>query len=139
MGKVGLVFEKGILQMEKDIQFSAKKVDDSWKDKVAVDKGAAPAAQGPASQREGNRPPPVSSEAFLQFLNSLALQALVHLGEVPHPETRQPEPNLEQAREVIDLLLALKAKTEGNVGPEEKSFFNSVLPEIQMKFVRSAP
>ena len=44
------------------------------------------------------------------------------------------EVNLEGAKEIIDLLIALKDKTAGNLAPEEKELFESLLPGLQMKF-----
>ena len=59
---------------------------------------------------------------------------MMHLGEIPNPETQKREVNLEAAREIIDLLGQLKEKSQGNLSAEEMDFFNSLLPELQLKF-----
>jgi len=61
---------------------------------------------------------------------------MMFLGDVENPQTHKTEVNLEGAREVIDLLGELKTKTEGNVSSEEMEIFNSLLPELQMKYSR---
>ena len=59
---------------------------------------------------------------------------MIHLGELPHPASGQREADPDAAREAIDLLLALKVKTESNASPEEMEIFQNVLPELQLKF-----
>ncbi|MDP3919379.1 MAG: DUF1844 domain-containing protein [Candidatus Omnitrophota bacterium] len=120
------------MQSDKDIHFPEKKVDQNWKEKVEGDKARVrpePASAGSAPQ---------SSQAFLSLLNSLAMQAMIHMGEIPHPESQKPEVEIDEARSVIDLLVQLKEKTRSNTGPEENTFFESVLPELQMKFVQKS-
>ena len=70
----------------------------------------------------------------MELVSSLGYQTLMHLGEIPNPATRQQETNLEAAQEIINLLQALKEKTEGNTSPEEKELLVSLVAELQMKF-----
>lgn len=113
--------------MEKENKASDKKVDESYKEAVHKEKETE---KGGSSER-----PPVS---FLNFLTSLGYQALILLGEMPHPETGQTQVDMALARETIDLLVLLEAKTKGNREPEEDYFLKTLLPEIQMKFVAKA-
>ncbi|MBI3322298.1 MAG: DUF1844 domain-containing protein [Candidatus Omnitrophica bacterium] len=69
------------------------------------------------------------------FLSSLSMQALVALGEIPHPATNLAAENLEQARYFIDLLGMLQEKTKGNLTQEEASILEGVLYELRMKYV----
>ncbi len=109
--------------MEKDVRFTEKKVDEGWKQNVSREKGGrTPEAH------------PKSALSFTTFLTSLGYQALIHLGELPHPETRNHRVDLEAAKETIDLLMLLESKTRGNLDPEEEKTFESLLPELQMKF-----
>lgn len=128
---------------DRDIRFTEKKVDDGWKEQVLKDKGAAqvPQSQNTASQSPQNaKPAPdqkrkASSPIFYNFLNSLAIQVLMNLGEMPQGAGMGPgEVNLDAAREILDLLVVLKEKTEGNLGPEESQYFMTALPELQLKF-----
>lgn len=129
--------------MNKDIRFTQKKIDDSWKDQVQREQGKAAAApaSGPSGRTPQAAPPPAAeakptSKPYLNFITSLGLQAMMHLGEMPNPETQTAEVNLDAAREILDLLVALKEKSEGNLSREEKQFFFSFLPELQLKFAQ---
>ncbi len=123
--------------MEKDIRYTQKKVDDGWKDQIAKEKGDAPRQQ---PSPEKNVPPSEKqiphSQLFFNFLTSLGYQAMIHLGEVPNPETQQPEGNLHAAKEIIDLLVEIEKKTNGNLSAQEADFFQTVLPQIQLKFTQ---
>ena len=111
--------------MEKEVRFTEKKVDQSWKEDVAREKGKHPF-------EEGSKP----GLSFSPFLTSLGYQALMHLGEIPHPDTHQVELDLEAAKETIDLLLLLESKTKGNRTSEEENLLKNLLAELQMKFVK---
>ena len=118
---------------EKDIRFTDKRVDESWKEQTAREKAKAPDPQASAA---GPRANTETSKLFLGFLNSLGIQAMFHLGEIPHPETHQKEIRLDGAREIIDLLVEIKKKTQGNLSSEEKQFLDSLLSELQLKFAQ---
>jgi hypothetical protein len=76
------------------------------------------------------------SEASMSVLMmSIASSAAMSMGLSPHPETGKLDKNKEMARFNIDLLLVLKEKTKGNLTKEEESFLNSVLQDLQMRFV----
>lgn len=113
--------------MDKEVRFTEKKVDQSWKEEVSREKGKA----GP---EPGDRPP----LSLSTFLTSLGYQTLMNLGELPHPETNERHLDLEAAKETIDLLVLLESKTRGNRTPEEEELLKNLLPELQMKFVEKA-
>lgn len=121
---------------DKEIKFTEKKVDESWKDQVNREKGATSRPSEGAPQKSPAAAK--TSKPFSNLLSSLSYQAMFHLGEIPNPETQQPELNLEAAREIIDLLTALKEKTAGHLSPEEADVFQTLLPELQMKFSQKA-
>ncbi len=124
---------------DKDIRFVEKKVDESWKEQAAREREKSQPASPNSSQSKDAQPEakrPQTSGPFLNFLKSLGYQAMIHLGELPHPSTGQRETDIEAARETIDLLLALKAKTGTNASPEEAEIFQGVLPELQLKFAQ---
>ncbi len=82
-------------------------------------------------------PPQDSSQAvdFASFLLSLATTGMVHLGEIPEPNTGQISEDLEGARQMIDILSILKEKTEGNLSGEEARLLENLLYELRMKFL----
>lgn len=122
----------------KDIRFTEKKVDESWKDQAARDREtAAPVSKSAAASKAGVTSPKTSKE-FVNLLSTLGYQAMFHLGEITDPQTGETEVNLEAAKEAIDLLAAIKEKTVNNLSPEEAEIFQQILPELQMKFSRKA-
>lgn len=72
---------------------------------------------------------------FSTFVLSLASSALVHLGEVPNPETGGTDRNEDLARNAIDVLTMLEDKTRNGLTPEENKLIRDVLYELRMKFV----
>lgn len=119
----------------KDIRFSEKKIDESWKSEVTKDKG-------PKKNPSKNREPRVEAEAsshFITLISSLGMQALIQLGEVEDPVTKMPSPDLEAAKMSIDLLATLKEKTSGNLTAQEEKLLDSLLFDLQMKFVKQVP
>lgn len=72
---------------------------------------------------------------FSTFVLSLASSALVHLGEVPNPETGGTTRNEALARNAIDVLTMLDDKTRNGLTPEESKLMRDVLYELRMKFV----
>jgi hypothetical protein len=127
----------------KDVRFTDKKIDDSWKEQIAKDKGSKTEEAAPTKEDRVKHPPttspaPATSKVFLNFITSLGYQAMMQLGEIPNPETSQPETNLDAAREIIDLLIHLNEKTKGNLSSEEQDFFSGVLPELQLHFTRKS-
>ena len=68
------------------------------------------------------------------FLQSLAQQGLMQMGLIPWPHG-QRELALEQARDTVDILEMLKAKTRGNLTAEEQQLMDTVVYELKMSFV----
>ena len=131
-----------------------KRVDESWKEQVWQDKekapelaprsaGAAPGAGSAEPQRREPAAPQRRREGapspFQMFLSSLSMQALIALGEIPHPATQTMEPDEQQARYLIDTLEMLQQKTRGNLDGEESALLDNVLYELRMKFVAQNP
>lgn len=112
--------------MDKDVRFTEKKVDQSWKENVVREKVTA----------EPQPSPDEKTLSLSTFLTSLGYQILIHLGEIPHPVTQEKIVDLIAAKETIDLLALLERKTQGNRTPEEDKLIKTLIPEMQMKFVQ---
>jgi hypothetical protein len=85
-------------------------------------------------------PKPPREIDFTTFCISLASSAFVHLGEVPHPESQKVEPDLLLAKQTIDLLGLLQAKTRGNLTAEEEKLLEHLLADLRLRYVaKSAP
>ena len=57
------------------------------------------------------------------------------LGGYADPRTGQPMLDLEGAREMIDMLDALREKTMGNLAPEEDTLVLDVLGNLKLAFM----
>ena len=127
------------MSLEKDIRFTEKKVDAGWKDTVARD-AAAQNVESKAQTREGNREANKNKEAkpsqpLVTLLSSLGMQALIQLGEVEDPGTGLRSQDLAGAKATIEFLRALKEKTQGNLTGEESKLLESIIYNVQVKFV----
>ncbi len=118
------------MKQDKDIRFTEKKVDSSWKEHIVASQSTAPE---PSQQTQKV----ATSKIFLSLVQSLGIQALMHLGAIPNPMTNETEVNHEAAKEAIDLLMTLRDKTSGNLSPEEQKILDSLLSELQIKFSQS--
>jgi hypothetical protein len=78
---------------------------------------------------------PLPEVTFSTFILSLASSTLVQLGEVPNPETNRVEQDLAMARHSIDILNMLRQKTECSLEDQERKMLDSILYELQMKYV----
>lgn len=76
--------------------------------------------------------PPVT---FSSFIYSLGTSALILMGESLDPKAPTPPMNLPQAKEIIDILSVLEAKTQGNLTSEEQSVMTDMLYALRMKYV----
>jgi hypothetical protein len=73
---------------------------------------------------------------FTTFVYSLASAAMVHLGEMPEPESGQVSANLPLAKHTIDTLAMLEEKTKGNLTPDEAKQVADILGHLRMLYVR---
>ncbi len=106
---------------------------------VAAAAPAPPKAAAPGAKAEAPKPPPKAAEppgalSFSLFVQSLAQQCLMQLGLMPWPHG-QREMQLEQARDTIDILVMLKAKTTGNLSAEEQQLLDAAVYELKMSWV----
>ena len=72
---------------------------------------------------------------FSTFVLSMASSALVHLGEVPNPETGTTVSDEALARNAIDVLTMLDDKIRNGLTSDESKLIRDVLYELRMKFV----
>ncbi len=119
-------------------------IDEDWKSQVQAEKEQA-AKTKPAARPQGadaGQPdavdPPMPRASFELLLTMLATEALVALGQVPHPLTRQVQIQRNQAQYLIDMLDVLRAKTKGNLSPGEEQLIESLLHQLRLAFVETA-
>lgn len=78
---------------------------------------------------------PLPEVTFSTFVMSLASSALVHLGEVPEPESGRTMANLPVAKHTIDILAMLQEKTGNCLAADERRLLEGLLYELRMKYV----
>jgi len=75
---------------------------------------------------------------FATFVLSLSHSALVHLGDAPDPNGGQGKPDLELARQTIDVLAILETKTRGNLTGEEERLLSTALYDLRLRYVQAS-
>jgi hypothetical protein len=75
---------------------------------------------------------PMSFDIFVLSLNA---SALIHLGEAEGGKAAATT-NLPLARQTIDILALLEAKTRGNLTGEEERLLQQILFDLRMRYSR---
>jgi hypothetical protein len=78
---------------------------------------------------------PKRSPAFENLVRMLGSNAAMVLGAYADPRTGQPMIDPDAARELIDMLDALREKTHGNLAPEEDSLLLDLLGKLKMTYL----
>jgi Domain of unknown function (DUF1844) len=73
---------------------------------------------------------------FSTFVLSLTTSALIHLGEIPDPASKERTVSLPTAKYTIEILEIIKEKTKGNLDSEEEKLLNDVLFDLRMKYIK---
>ncbi len=73
--------------------------------------------------------------SFSILVMSIASSAAMSLGLAPNPQTNKVEKDRNMAKFNIDLLLILQEKTKKNLSDDEGKFLDSVVADLQMKFL----
>jgi len=72
---------------------------------------------------------------FLQLVLGLQQSGMIALGKLMNPMTRKVETNLDMARDTIETLAAIEARTRGNLEPDEARVLQQVLTDLRLNFV----
>jgi hypothetical protein len=72
---------------------------------------------------------------FLSLVVGLQQSGMVGLGKLMNPVTRKVEVNLTMAREAIDTLAALEARTRGNLESDEARVLQQALDALRMNYL----
>lgn len=108
---------------------------------VASPSSAAPSttsiAPEPGSQaRQAPAPDaPKPSRGLEMLINFVAQNAAMLLGAYPDPRTGESMLDLEGARELVDMLDALRETTRGNLAPDDERLLIEVLGSLKLSFM----
>jgi Domain of unknown function (DUF1844) len=97
--------------------------------KAAGEKQPQPAAVPEPAEKPQRLP------AFEMLIDLIARNAVALLGGITDPRTGQPMMDLEGAREVVDMLDALREKTRGNLATEEEQLLLDVIGSLKMSYL----
>lgn len=76
---------------------------------------------------------PAAPPATFDFLvHTFFTQALMALGRIPNPITKQSHVNLATARHFVDMLAMLEQKTAGNLTADEARLLEEVQHQLRM-------
>jgi Domain of unknown function (DUF1844) len=108
--------------------------------KGAKSPSANPSATASASSPAGDTPQtldaePQGSRSFQMLVDFLVRNAAAMLGGMADPRTGQAYLDLEGAREVIDMLDALREKTRGNLSKADDDLLIEVLGQLKLTFM----
>jgi hypothetical protein len=109
---------------------------EAQREAVVLPSPAAPAAgqQAPLAP-EPAADIPKRSPAFENLVRMLGSNAAMVLGAYADPRTGQPMIDPDAARELIDMLDALREKTHGNLAPEEDTLLLDLLGKLKMTYL----
>lgn len=109
---------------EQEREWKREEVKAKTEAKAAEERAAAPAAGTPKR-----------SPAFENLIRMIGSNAAMVLGAYADPNTGQPMFDPDAARELIDMLDALRDKTKGNLAPEEDNMLMDLLGKLKMTYL----
>ncbi len=97
----------------------------------AAIESTGPADAAPVPDASGRVP----NRAFQMLVDFIARNAAMLLGGYQDPRTGQPLLDLEGAREIIDMLDALRETTRGNLAAEDDRILLDVIGSLKLSFM----
>jgi hypothetical protein len=138
-------------ELRKDVVESEKREEEAAAKKATTGSQAAPqskasgnaqAAKAPAQPSDAGPGAPEaaegteeSSRSFQLLVDFLTRNAAAMLGGMADPRTGQAFVDLEGAREMIDMLDALREKTRGNLSKADEDLLIEVLGSLKLTFM----
>lgn len=117
----------------RDKRFSAQKEEEG----PPQAKREAKKEEVPPGEAESGQKTALPEISFVNLILSLSTSALIQLGEIQDPATKQAEKNLPLAQQTIDLISLLQQKTKGNLTPEEGQLMENILYDLRMRYVKA--
>jgi hypothetical protein len=90
----------------------------------------------PESDADDRAAPPAT---FDFLVHTLFTQALMSLGRIPNPITKQTHRNLATARHFVDTLAMLETKTKGNLTEDERRLLEEIQHQLRMQILTENP
>jgi uncharacterized protein DUF1844 len=106
-------------------------------EEAATTPAATAGDEDAAGPRGAAGSPTLPAVDFHTFVLSLGSSALLHLGELEHPDVGAPQKDLPLAKHTIDILVMLEEKTKGNLTPAEEKLIGSLLYDLRLRYVEA--
>lgn len=135
------VVDRRLFTAEGELRKDALEQERREEESAATAQKSAAGKGGPSASSASPAAPSISAEAqkpshgFQILLDFLARNAAVLLGGYADPATGQAIVDLEGARELIEMLDALREKTQGNLTPEDDRLLIEVLGSLKLSFL----
>lgn len=104
---------------------------------AGTDRPAEPQAETAKSSEENVPPQHTEGVPLMNFLQQQAYLAMIYLGQQPHPATGLVQAQPEGAREVIDVLLMLRSRTQNNLTREEEFALGDLIHQLQLAYLKA--
>ncbi|OGP54142.1 MAG: hypothetical protein A2162_07840 [Deltaproteobacteria bacterium RBG_13_52_11b] len=121
--------EKGFVV--KDRRFTAKKEGEESPQPKMEKREESPREEKP--EQDASLP----EITFPSLLLSLSTSALIQLGEIQDPVSKQTVKNLPLAKQTIDIIGMLKEKTKGNLTSDEEKLLEHMLYDLKLRYVKA--
>lgn len=79
-----------------------------------------------------------NSHLFVMLIFNFAQLAMVNLGKIANPETKETKVDLQGASYFIDSLVMLREKSKGNLSKEESDLLDDQIAMLQMNYAETA-
>jgi hypothetical protein len=99
---------------------------------------AEPGSDEPTPPERRGRRAQVGERSLEDLFLMLASSAVVALGDAPDPATGQVRRDPAAAADVIDLLVLLREKTQGNRSERETQLIEGLIYDLQLRYVAAA-
>lgn len=113
-------------------------IDEDWKSQVAAEREAAK-SQPAAADSEGiatdDAVEQLPEASFELLISTFVTEAMVALGQFPHPGTGEVSADPEHAKFAIDMIDVIAEKTKGNLNPMEEQGIQDLLHQLRMAYV----
>jgi hypothetical protein len=120
------------IEEERREQEEAKKAPNPSAEQAASGNKTAPAKKAGADEAKSA---PAPSRGFQMLVNFLAQNAAAMLGGMADPRTGKAFVDLEGAREMIDMLDALREKSMGNLAQDDEQLLLDVIGSLKLTFM----
>lgn len=82
-----------------------------------------------------NQDAPREAALFLHLILGLQQTGMMAMGKLMNPMTRSLEKNLDAARDAIDTLAAIEARTRDRLEPDERRVLQQALTDLRLNYV----